>query len=984
MKKNFVRVMLFGALTLAVSTTVTSCKDYDDDIKGLQEQVDNIKSTNPVSTEDMKAAVEKAQTELQGKLDVLNTQLNDKAAASKLEEEIEKLETALKDAVGEDASNLAAELVKVQNDLTTLKNAMKDEGVVGKLKKEVENLQGMQTTLSALIEAENQYKTSGNINGFKNTSFDKFINQSIIDALNDEGESKGEIANYVITAVQNGVASNGKALNDRIAAYGIAGVTDLTTFVDKIYNEIFKDGDAIKNQLDGLDELLNAINAYVGSGQGQLADYQSVIDEIMATRDAVTALELPEGKTLSEAVQAIIATELGDAKTTLGKLQSDLKAEIAALKGMIQSIVYVPESADRTVSLNNFMVNFSNDWKSLVTADKMVVKFRVSPQSAIAELTKENSKYLVTTDKQKLTRATTTVPFEVESIAAVEGEGNENLIAVTLKGLSAADNKKGYAIALTVKDKDEETRLNDISSDYFAAVQNTLYIQNVEWSSVNADQTELNNVADATIDYKAEGSKIVIKTSTNEAGDQGVKEEQTPEELHLDANLFKLSFVLTDVVPSQAADNFVLTTDEDKAILSVKDPKPERLGSQCIVKSNVTITDPASTSTPAVTKVFEKSYKTITIKSKDEYTAKDIAKVWHSRDKVYELADIADIKTKLGLKASDDFTGYTIAMTTPANNEDVELIIKSDNTTIQLMAKGGKVYNGKVVATLSSANTSLVITIPSVKIDYPKEEYTLVNNTPGTWDGKTALLNPNFATDIDGKITTVTATRSLTELFSNFSAIEKNIVTDLGGTIEFTLKDSPIKGVEVVSSTGVITVDKTYEGKKPIVALVTIKCGEKKLSEKNVPIAIPAEMNGTFAYATVEEGETQGELAVTVTDPETRATAVELKNALSWKDAKENDIWPNATADIYKGDPMGTNGFSVSYAFKNKNAADNAKFTLSSENGTLTMNDDVANWTQYSIPMEIVVTATPKSPWGDMSSLAKDITVKVPAWRDIQ
>ena len=52
MKKKFVRVMLFGALTLAVSTTVTSCKDYDDDIKNLQEQIDKVTSTNPVSTED--------------------------------------------------------------------------------------------------------------------------------------------------------------------------------------------------------------------------------------------------------------------------------------------------------------------------------------------------------------------------------------------------------------------------------------------------------------------------------------------------------------------------------------------------------------------------------------------------------------------------------------------------------------------------------------------------------------------------------------------------------------------------------------------------------------------------------------------------------------------------------------------------------------------------------------------------------------------
>ena len=39
MKKNFVRVMLFGALTLATVTYV-GCKDYDDDIDYLQTQID--------------------------------------------------------------------------------------------------------------------------------------------------------------------------------------------------------------------------------------------------------------------------------------------------------------------------------------------------------------------------------------------------------------------------------------------------------------------------------------------------------------------------------------------------------------------------------------------------------------------------------------------------------------------------------------------------------------------------------------------------------------------------------------------------------------------------------------------------------------------------------------------------------------------------------------------------------------------------------
>lgn len=66
------------------------------------------------------------------------------------------------------------------------------------------------------------------MSGFENTSFDKFINQSLINALKDEGDSKGEIAAYVIKTVQDGVASNGKALNDHIEGLGITGVTSLT------------------------------------------------------------------------------------------------------------------------------------------------------------------------------------------------------------------------------------------------------------------------------------------------------------------------------------------------------------------------------------------------------------------------------------------------------------------------------------------------------------------------------------------------------------------------------------------------------------------------------------------------------------------------------------------------------------------------------------------------------------------------------------
>ena len=47
MRKKFVKVMLFGALALTVSASFVGCTDYDDDIKNLQEQIDNINKKEP-------------------------------------------------------------------------------------------------------------------------------------------------------------------------------------------------------------------------------------------------------------------------------------------------------------------------------------------------------------------------------------------------------------------------------------------------------------------------------------------------------------------------------------------------------------------------------------------------------------------------------------------------------------------------------------------------------------------------------------------------------------------------------------------------------------------------------------------------------------------------------------------------------------------------------------------------------------------------
>ena len=53
MRKKYLSALLFGALLFASAGTFTSCKDYDDDIKNLQEQINTIAS----SLDDLKAQV---------------------------------------------------------------------------------------------------------------------------------------------------------------------------------------------------------------------------------------------------------------------------------------------------------------------------------------------------------------------------------------------------------------------------------------------------------------------------------------------------------------------------------------------------------------------------------------------------------------------------------------------------------------------------------------------------------------------------------------------------------------------------------------------------------------------------------------------------------------------------------------------------------------------------------------------------------------
>lgn len=991
MKKNFVRVMLFGALTLAVTTTVTSCKDNDGDIKNLQEQIDKITSTSPVSTEDMKAAVDAAKTELQTKVTNLESQLKDKETAIKtLEENIVKLKEDLAKGEGVDVVALAKKLAESENELVTLIKA--NDQTIKDLNASVKELNDMSGILDKLVAAEKNYKNNnGDLSGFYDTSFDKFINQSIINALEDESDSKGAIAEYVITAVQGAVASNGKELNDRIAKFGMTGVANLTDFVDKIYNEIFKDGGAIKTKLDSLDELLLAIDAYVGTEEGQSKDYAALINEIVAAKNAVTALKLPEGQTLKGAVQSIIAEELGDAEATLAKLQSELKTEITALKGMIQSIVYVPEYADGLVQLSTFYAKFGSDgnaadWEPMISGGDVKVRFRVSPSSAAKELIdnfgKETAKYNVAVDYQTVKTRATGELFNITKIEAVKDEAN--LIEVTLDASKAAAS---YAIALTLTDKveGEAKTLNDISSNYFVAVKNVLYIDKVEWTPKEKPTTL---VKGNTIDYKTGGDYTLTVHSSVDASGDVEGEADTRKKLSqygISADKFPMELTLggTDAANFELSEAGVLSAKEAAVVSNV-------------AKVSYTITVSGLGASSEKTVEYTGDYGDVKLITEGEaqevvLAAAQLPLLWNGAEKSYTLdvtaesatvAAVAKIKEALGV---DNFNNCTFAavpetQTIKLGNSSGALVLKVPASTVC------EATDITTRITSQDGNKSINVTVKGVTVSYPDANdaaFKLIDNTQ-TWDGSKAVLGRTFTGEGTqaSNYTAVTATRNLKELYSNYAAVENSFAgLGSGATLKFAPVlaegESTITGV-TVSESGDVTVTKSYEG-DPIKVTLTGKCGEHEVFSKEIAVTIPADkLNGTFAYS-AEKPEDQGKLTYDVTSIEKRKEGLDLKTALVWKDATaaENEIWPEAAENIYNNNtPMTIYGFSVEYTMEE--GANNGSFESTITDGVLKLTTTAAEWSVSSKPMEVKVTVTPKSPWGAME--AKTVTVTVPAW----
>ena len=149
MKRKFVKVMFFGALALSTVTYV-GCKDYDDDVKGLQEQIDNINQKGAdVTTEAMNAAISSAIAKVQADLDKIASKA-DKSALDALQAVVTKLQEAVNGKA--DASTLESLKAELNEAIATVDSSIQPKIDAAKTQLECQ-IAALETKLEEADEA---------------------------------------------------------------------------------------------------------------------------------------------------------------------------------------------------------------------------------------------------------------------------------------------------------------------------------------------------------------------------------------------------------------------------------------------------------------------------------------------------------------------------------------------------------------------------------------------------------------------------------------------------------------------------------------------------------------------------------------------------------------------------------------------------------------------------------------------------------------
>lgn len=365
MRKRFIRVAVFCALTAVAAPVFTGCSDYDDDIRSLQEQIDQVKELPHISTADMTAAINSAIETLQGQMETaiagkadnstvselqqlvaeLTTLANGKADASEvialsdrindLIEEVNGLDGTLNQkltALQEEIGTLRENLAKAQEDLNA---ALKDKADASEISKLQEAIAGINQTLAERLTEFNNVKEMAENNGEAIAEIQTQLTQleTLKSDISELQEANLEhIAKFQSLDTQlGGIDEEMDKLSARIEEVASSSAT--TETINSIISRIQALEDYKAQTLEALVSQANADHTWIENNKASLAQALTDISDLQS--------ELSKYVTLEGLQANYYDKEAVDKK--FNALDATL-TDLGLLKNMIQSVVYVPDA----------------------------------------------------------------------------------------------------------------------------------------------------------------------------------------------------------------------------------------------------------------------------------------------------------------------------------------------------------------------------------------------------------------------------------------------------------------------------------------------------------------------------------------------------------------------------------------------------------------------------------------------------------------
>lgn len=370
MRKKFITVALLGTL-IFTSTNFVGCKDYDDDINKLQEQVDALKS---ISISDLASQLQSLK-DANGNLSVANAKME--AAIAEIKTNIEALKEADKTltslvngkvdqatyqaAIKElnekctDLSNKVAALATLETAVNDLKTNKVDKSVIDELKKTVEKLQSQDSEFATRIsKLENTVESLNTVLAGK---ADQTTVAALSTAIDELKKSVAGIDTKIATAldpIQKSITKLQEDLAKKVDASTVAAdiakvKSEMTAVTDALKTETAANLAAVKAELAGRIAALETAKGQMDVQVGKLET------DITALKERITKLESQPATDLN-AVKADIAankTAIDGALSTIGSIQGTIAGIADRLDGLGTEVGAVKQYIDNANSTLN-------------------------------------------------------------------------------------------------------------------------------------------------------------------------------------------------------------------------------------------------------------------------------------------------------------------------------------------------------------------------------------------------------------------------------------------------------------------------------------------------------------------------------------------------------------------------------------------------------------------------------------------------------